>query len=56
MQEDGIDLNKASAEELIEEAADKAEKVGIGKKLTGVFHPKYDKEGRLILREDCFIG
>ncbi|MBP3804972.1 MAG: hypothetical protein J6I76_13975 [Oribacterium sp.] len=56
MQEDGIALNKASAEELIEEAADKAEKVGIGKKLTGVFHPKYDKEGRLILREDCFIG
>ena len=56
MQEDGIALNKASAEELIEEAADKAEKVGIGKKLTGVFHPKYDKEGRLILREECFVG
>lgn len=56
MQEDGIILNKASAEELIEDAADKAEKVGIGKKLTGVFHPKYDKEGRLILREDCFIN
>lgn len=56
MQEDGIILNKSSAEELIENAADKAEKVGIGKKLTGVFHPKYDKEGRLILREDCFIN
>ncbi len=56
MQEDGVTLSKASAEELIEEAADKAEKVGIGKKLTGVFHPKYDKEGRLILREDCFIN
>ena len=56
MQEDGIILNKSSAEELIEDAADKAEKVGIGKKLTGVFHPKYDKEGRLILREDCFIN
>ncbi|SFG83225.1 tetratricopeptide repeat protein [Oribacterium sp. WCC10] len=56
MQEDGISLNKASAEELIEEAADKAENPGIGKKLTGVFHTKYDKDDRLILREDCFIG
>ena len=56
MQEDGIILNKSSAEELIEDAADKAEKAGIGKKLTGVFHTKYDKEGRLILREECFIN
>ncbi|ETP71251.1 hypothetical protein UYO_2795 [Lachnospiraceae bacterium JC7] len=56
MQEDGVALNKASAEELIEEAADNAENVGISKKLSGVFHPKYDKEGRLILREDCFIN
>lgn len=56
MQEDGVALTKASAEELIEEAADNAEKVGISKKLSGVFHPKYDKEGRLILREDCFIS
>ncbi len=56
MQEDGIALTKASAEELIEEAADKAEKPGIGKKLTGVFHPKYDKDDRLILRVDSFIN
>jgi len=56
MQEDGIALTKSSAEELIEEAADKAEKPGLGKKLAGVFHPKYDKEDRLILREDCFIS
>lgn len=56
MQEDGIELTKESAEELIEEAADKAEKPGLGKKLTGMFHPKYDKENRLILREDNFIG
>ena len=56
MQEDGIALTKESAEELIEEAADKAEKPNLGKKLTGMFHPKYDKENRLILREDNFIG
>lgn len=56
MQEDGIALNKASAEDLIEEAADKAEKSGFGKKLAGVFHPKYDKDDRLILREDCFVS
>ena len=56
MQEDGVELTKESAEELIEEAADKAEAPSIGKKLTGMFHPKYDKENRLILREDNFIG
>ena len=56
MQEDGIALNKASAEDLIEEAADKAEKSGFGKKLAGEFHPKYDKDDRLILREDCFVS
>lgn len=56
MQEDGIELTKESAEELIEEAADKAEKPSLGKKLTGMFHPKYDKENRLILREDNFIN
>ena len=53
MQEEGIALTKQSAEELIEEAADKAEQTG--KRLTGMFHPKYDKENRLILREDNFI-
>ena len=56
MQEDGVELTKESAEELIEEAADKAEAPSLGKKLTGMFHPKYDKENRLILREDNFIG
>ena len=56
MQEDGVALTKESAEELIEEAADKAEAPSLGKKLTGMFHPKYDKENRLILREDNFIG
>lgn len=56
MQEDGVELTKESAEEPIEEAADKAEAPSLGKKLTGMFHPKYDKENRLILREDNFIG
>lgn len=55
MQEEGASLTKQSAEELIEEAADKAEQGGIGKKLTGMFHPKYDKENRLILREENFV-
>ena len=41
MQEDGVELTKAPS---------------LGKKLTGMFHPKYDKENRLILREDNFIG
>lgn len=56
MQEDNIALNKASAEQLIEDAADKAEKPGLGKKLGGMFHPKYDKDDRLILREENFIN
>ena len=56
MEEDGVELTKESAEELIEEAADKAEAPSLGKKLTGMFHPKYDKENRLILRADNFIG
>ncbi|MFC2734984.1 MAG: hypothetical protein ACFN2Z_06045, partial [Oribacterium sp.] len=56
MQEDGIPLNKQSAEELIEEAADRAEKPSIGKKLSGMFHPKYDKNDKLILREENFIS
>ena len=56
MEEDGVPLNKASAEQLIEEAADKAEKPSLGKKLAGVFHPKYDKDDKLILREENFIS
>ena len=43
------------AEELIEEAADKAEKPSLGKLITGMFSSKYDKEGLLILREEHFI-
>ncbi len=55
MEEDGIPLTRATAEELIEEAADKAEKPSLGRLITGVFSPKYDKEGLLILREEHFI-
>lgn len=55
MEDDEIPLTKATAEELIEEAADKAEKPSLGKRLTGMFSSKYDKEGRLILREEHFV-
>lgn len=56
MEEDGIALTRASAEDLIEEAADKAEKPSLGKLITGVFSSKYDKDGLLILKEEHFIG
>lgn len=55
MEEDGEPLTKRAAANLIEEAADKAEKPSLGKKLTGLFSPKYDKDGLLILREDNFF-
>lgn len=55
MEEDGIALTRANAEELIEEAADKAEKPSLGKLITGVFSSKYDKDGLLILKEEHFI-
>lgn len=56
MEEDGIPLTRNNAENLIEEAADKAEKPSFGKLITGVFSKKYDKEGLLILKEQHFIG
>ncbi len=55
MEEDGIPLTRANAEQLIEEAADRAEKPPIGKRLTGIFKGKYDKNGLLILKEEDFI-
>lgn len=55
MEEDGVRLNKRTAVDLIEEAADKAEKPSLGRKITGLFSPKYDKDGLLILREDNFF-
>ena len=51
MEEDGEPLTKTSAEDLIEEAADKAEK----KSFSGLFSSKYDKDGLLILKEKHFI-
>lgn len=55
MEEEGILLTKNSAEALIEEAADRAEKPPISKRLTGIFSAKYDKDGLLILKEEHFI-
>lgn len=55
MEEDGIPLTRPNAEELIEEAADRAEKPSLGKLITGVFSSKYDKDGLLILKEEHFI-
>lgn len=55
MEEDNIPLTKANAEELIEEAADRAERPPLGKRLTGIFSAKYDKDGLLILKEEHFI-
>ena len=55
MEEDGVRLTRKAAVDLIEEAADKAEKPSLGRKITGLFSSKYDKEGHLILREDNFF-
>ncbi len=51
MEEDGEPLTKTSAEDLIEEAADKAEK----KSFSGLFSSKYDKDGLLVLKEKHFF-
>lgn len=51
MEEDGEPLTKTSVEDLIEEAADKAEK----KSFSGLFSSKYDKDGLLILKEKHFF-
>lgn len=56
MEENGVPLTKINAENLIEEAADKAEKFSFKKLFTGLFHPRYDKEGLLILREEHFMN
>ena len=51
MEEDGIPLTRETAEDLIEEAADRAEKPSFG----GFFSSKYDKDGLLILKEKHFF-
>lgn len=55
MEEDGIPLTRQNAEELIEEAADRAEKPSFGKAIKGIFSSKYNKDGLLILKEEHFI-
>ena len=55
MEEENIKLTRKNAEILIEEAADRAEKPPLGLRLKNLFRSKYDKEGRLILKEEDFI-
>ncbi|GLC80869.1 tetratricopeptide repeat protein [Lacrimispora brassicae] len=55
LEEDGLPLNRANAESLIEEAADRAEKPSLGKRIKGLFSTKYDKDGLLVLKEEHFI-
>ena len=55
MEEDGVRLTRKAAVDLIEEAADKAEKQTFGRKLMSFVSPMYDKEGYLILREKDFF-
>jgi hypothetical protein len=55
MEEDGLPLDRANAESLIEEVADRAEKPSLGKWIKGLFSTKYDKDGLLVLKEEHFI-
>ena len=55
MEEDGVSLTKANAEDLIEEAADRAENPSFFKRITGIFSSKYDRDGLLIFKEEHFI-
>lgn len=55
LEEDGVALTKQAAEDLIEDTADRAEKPPIGKRISGLFHSKYNKDGLLILKEEDFI-
>ncbi len=52
MEEEGTRLTRETAVALIEEAADKAEKKSLG----SLFKAKYDKDDKLILREENFVG
>lgn len=55
MEEDGIPLTQNNAIALIEEAADRAEKPTFGQRISGLFSAKYDKDDKLILKEEHFI-
>ena len=54
MKEDKTPLTRKNARNLIDHAADLAERPGVVKVIFGFMNPKYDKEGRLILREEHF--
>lgn len=54
MKEDDIPLSRKNAIALIESAADLAEHPGIIRRLFGFMKMRYDKEDRLILREEHF--
>lgn len=54
MEEDSIALSIENAELMIEKAADKAEKPSFIKLIKGIFSPKYDPDGLLILKEEHF--
>ncbi len=55
MEEDGVPLNRANAEGLIEEAADRAEKPTVGRRIKGLFSTKYDKDGLLYLKRNILF-
>ena len=57
MQDEHIPLTRKNAEDLITEAADKAEKPALLKSIRSVlsFERRYDKDGKLILKEEHFI-
>ena len=55
MEEDNIPLTKKNAILIIEEAADKAEAPSFGKKISGLFSARYDKDGLLIINEGDFF-
>lgn len=55
MEEKGIPLVKSSAIDVIEEAADRADSPSLWRRVRGMFSPKYNKSGMLILREEHFI-
>ena len=56
LQEDGVSLTRKNAEILIEEAADHAERPPLGRRLSGLFSKRYNKDGLLILKEGDFLG
>ena len=56
LQEDGVSLTRKNAEILIEEAADHAERPPLGRRLSGLFSKRYNKDDLLILKEEDFLG